>query len=189
MELAANRAPRSPRDLAVCQTARMSSKAVCTTDGWSVHLTSFFSGLALSPCLIIIPTWERVCARVYVCVCCCLFWIVGLWHTAGKRNHVCLVFDWEYVCPRESWMGHSVCRCQRCPAWQTCAGIWYGEQQWGCGVMRSPCYMQIGSDWISLAACWKGLRTKSICLPLLYQGPILLTKDVLTLSSAVLEDR
>lgn len=61
------RVPRHPRNLAVRQTARMSRKAVCTTDGWSVQLTSYFSGLALSPCLIIIPTWEWGC--VLCCVC------------------------------------------------------------------------------------------------------------------------
>lgn len=64
-----HRVPRHPRNLAVHQTARMSRKAVCTTDGWSVQLTSYSSRLALSPCLITIPSWECVLCCVCVCVC------------------------------------------------------------------------------------------------------------------------
>lgn len=165
-ELAANRAPRHPRDLAVRHTARMSCKAVCTTDGWSVQLTPFFSGLALSACLIFIPTWV-----FGVCVCDCLFWRVGLRHAAGKCKHVSPVCGWDYAWACESWMEHRVVSgtCSSSECWNV---IWRAtvRLRW----YASPCYMQIRSDRVSLAACWEGLRTKSICLPLHFHGIILL---------------
>lgn len=104
-----HRVPRHPRNLAVHQTARMSRKAVCTTDGWSVQLTSYSSRLALSPCLITIPSWE--CVLCCVCVCVCggvyLFWGLRLEYAAGNREHVCMVFDLDYVWAHESLMEHS----------------------------------------------------------------------------------
>lgn len=94
------RVPRHPRNLAVRQTARMSRKAVCTTDGWSVQLTSYFSGLALSLCLIIIPTWEWGCVLCCVCGGGYLFFFRGglrLGCAAGKCEHACMMFDFDYV--------------------------------------------------------------------------------------------
>lgn len=171
MELAANRAPRHPRDLALRQTARMSCKADCTTDGWSVYLTSLFSGLALSQCLIIIPTGERECVCVF-----CLFWRVGLWHAAGKYKHVCLVFGIMSTWKLDGHSVHAWPRCWRCTAWNCWNLIWRETVRlcWH----AFACYMQIGSHWISLAACWEGPRTMSICLPLLFQGTSLLRNTV-----------
>ena len=134
----------------------MSCKAVCTTDGW-VHLTSFFSGLARSPCLIIIPVceWVRVWMRDMQQVNVSKFvWCLGVCMGTWKPDRAQCVHAWR--------------RCWRCTAWncwnlirrKTVRLRWYAF----------PCYMQIGSHWISLAACWEGLRTKSICLPLLFQS-------------------
>lgn len=61
------RMPRHPRILAVHQTARMSCKAVCTTDGWSVEMNSYFSRMEPSLCPITIPTWEQGCVFFVVC--------------------------------------------------------------------------------------------------------------------------
>lgn len=101
-----HRVPRHPRNLAVHQTARMSCKAVCTTDGWSVQLTSYFSRLALSACLITIPTWEQGFYVVCVCMWRCAFVsAVRLGCAAGKCEDVCMLFDLDYVWAHDIFYG------------------------------------------------------------------------------------
>ena len=117
----------------------MSCKAVCTTDGWSVQLTSYSSRLALSPCLITIPTWEQGCVLCCVCVWGCAF--VRLGCAAGKREHVGMVFDLDYAWAHEILMEHlntsvhihsfaqrARLRCTVGAHWWV--GIWSEKQQW-----------------------------------------------------------
>lgn len=54
---------------------------------------------------------ESVFYVVFVCVCVCrgvyLFWGLRLEYAAGNREHVCMVFDLDYVWAHESLMEHS----------------------------------------------------------------------------------
>lgn len=102
-----HRVPRHPRNLAVHQTARKSCSAVCTTDGWSVELISFFfplpgafivshhhTHLRVMVCFISLCVWK-------MCIC-----SIRMGYAAGKREHISMVFDLEYVWAHEILMEH-----------------------------------------------------------------------------------
>lgn len=68
LRVSGHRVPRHPRNLAVHQTARMSCKAVCTTDGWSVELLFLSFGT-----VTVSHHHSHLRARGVVCLCVCVY--------------------------------------------------------------------------------------------------------------------
>lgn len=104
LRVSGHRVPRHPRNLAVHQTARMSCKAVCTTDGWSVELLFLSFGT-----VTVSHHHSHLRARGVVCVCvrvCLFIWELRFGCAAGKCEHVCMVFDLDYVWAHEILMAH-----------------------------------------------------------------------------------
>lgn len=134
-----------------------------------------FRGLALSPCLIIVPTWEWGCCFM-LCVCVCARWLAWLECLAGKSDDPYNV----WATPAFGWaLGMDVhvhverilemFRRSSLVCWNKMDAPTLKLQSYA-----SPRYVWIGSDWNrqSLAACWAGFRRKSICLPLLFHSGI-----------------
>lgn len=101
-----HRVPRHPRNLAVHQTARKSCSAVCTTDGWSVELISFFFLAWSFHCVSSPHSLESNGFFISLCVWKMCICSIRMGYAAAKRDHISMVFDLEYVWAHEILMEH-----------------------------------------------------------------------------------